>query len=163
MIVSQDGNDFLRMILNWEKNQKIMKEEDDKFVRAKMLIDGHDYIFYFLARNSIFGANENARSVFSIMKKPMDEPGYEDMSFSATNLTKAMAGEPKEEIFVYKDITSIKVIQKEDAYNSLMGKSIKKKTKDVGEKMRDIQRHRNDRDFKTKDGRVMLNRDVEGK
>lgn len=136
-----------------------MREQDDRFVRSKMLVDGHDYIFFFMARDSVFGANENARSVFSIMKNPMEEPGYEDMSFSATNLTKAMAGEPKEEIFVYKDIPTIKVIQKEDAYKHLMGRKVKVKGKDVGEKMRDIQRHRNDRDSKTKDGRINLNRD----
>jgi hypothetical protein len=159
MIVSQDGNQFLSMILEWEKTQKIMREQDDRSVRSKMLVDGHDYIFFFMARDSVFGANENARSVFSIMKNPMEEPGYEDMSFSATNLTKAMAGEPKEEIFVYKDILTIKVIQKEDAYKHLMGRKVKAKGKDVGEKMRDIQRHRNDRDSKTKDGRINLNRD----
>lgn len=161
MIVSQDGNQFLRMILDWEKLQGVMREQDDKFVKAKMLVDGHDYIFFFTIRGCVYGANENARSVFSVMKNPMDEPGYEDMSFSATNLTKAMEGEPKEEIFIYKDVEKIKVIQKEDAYQLLMKHSKHKNKGDVGEKMRDIQRHRNDRDSKTKDGRVTLTRDNE--
>lgn len=161
MIVSPDGNDFLKMILNWEKLQGVMREQDDIFVKAKMLVDGHDYIFFFTTRGNVYGANENARSVFSVMKNPMDEPGYEDMSFSATNLTKAMEGEPKEEIFIYKDIEKIKVIQKEDAYRILMNKKKVKHKEDVGQKMRDIQRHRNDRDSKTKDGRIHLNRDTE--
>jgi hypothetical protein len=160
MIVSDDGSDFLSMILNWEKLQTVMREQDNKFVKAKMLVDGHDYIFFFSVRGSVYGANENARSVFSVMKNPLGEPGFEDMSFSATNLTQAMAGEPKEEIFVYKDIKKIKVVQKDDAYAILMGQKSGKRN-NVGAQMRDIQRHRNDRDNKTKDGRIALNRDSE--
>jgi hypothetical protein len=161
MVMSDNGNDFLNMILSWEHDQKIMKEEDNRFVRAKMLVDGQDYIFFFSYRGNIYGANENARSVFSIMRNPMGEEGYKDMNFQATNLSKAMSGDPKEEIFIYKEINKIKVIQKQDAYQTLMGKTKKGNSAEVGEKMRDIQKHRTDRDERSKDGRIHLNKDFE--
>lgn len=158
-VMSEGGNDFLNMIIDWEKTQDIMKEEDDRFVRSKMLVDGHDFIFFFMCRGSVYGANENARSVFSVMKNPMDEQGYEEMSFSATNLSKAMQGDPKEEIFIYKDIDSIKVINKEVARHMLMShKKEKGKKDDVGAKMVAIQAHKKQR---SKDGRIKLNKDFE--
>lgn len=148
-VVSNDGNEFLKMILDWEKLQHIMKEEDNRFVKTKMLVDGQDFIFFFICRGNIYGANENARSVFSIMKNPMDEPGYEEMSFSASNLSKAMQGEPKEEIFIYKDIDNIKVINKENARNILMKHKNIKKDNNIK-----ITR-------KSSDGRIPLNKDFE--
>lgn len=163
-VMSHDGNDFLKMILSWENTQMVMKEEDDRFVKAKMLVDGHDFIFFFMCRGNIYGANENARSVFSVMKHPMDEPGYEDMSFSATNLSAAMKGEPKEEIFIYKDIHDIKVVNKDVARHLLMkrhGHHKKGTGSETEQKMRDIDAHRRIRDQRTKDGRHKLNKDFE--
>jgi hypothetical protein len=159
LVMSSNGNDFLNMILSWEKNQILMKEEDDRFVRAKTLIDGHDYIFFFKYRGSVYGGNENARSAFSVMKNPMGEPGTEDMNFQATNLSRAMAGEPKEEIFVHKDVNKLEVIQKEDAYQSLMQKEKKGKGSEVDEKMRTIRQDRDQRDKKSRDGRIHLAKD----
>jgi hypothetical protein len=159
LVMSDGGKDFLGMILSWENIQYIMKEEDDRFSKAKMLVDGHDFIFFFKCRGNIYGASENARSVFSIMKHPMDEAGYEDMSFSATNLTSAMKGEPKEEVFIYKDIEHIKVINKEIARHKLMKHHHKHhRDSEVGEKMRSIDAHR---DQRSKDGRIKLNKDFE--
>lgn len=158
-IMSENGNDFLNMIVNWEQTQNIMKEEDDRFVRSKMLVDGHDFIFFFMCRGSVYGANENARSVFSVMKNPMDEQGYEEMSFSATNLSKAMQGDPKEEIFIYKDMNSIKVIKKEVARHMLMShKKENNKKGDISDKMAAIQVSKSQR---SKDGRIKLNKDFE--
>jgi hypothetical protein len=164
LVMSHDANDFLKMIRSWESVQDVMKEEDERFVKAKMLVDGHDFIFFFACRGNIYGANENARSVFSVMKNPMDEMGYEDMSFSATNLSSAMKGEPKEEIFIYKDIDHIKVINKEVARHLLMSRHkphSEKKHSEVQAKMRDIDAHRRARDQRTKDGRHKLNKDFE--
>ncbi len=164
LVMTDTGKDFLNMILDWENVQEVMKEEDDRFVKAKMLVDGHDFIFYFICRHNIYGANENARGVFSVMKHPMDEPGYDEMSFSATNLSSAMKGEPKEEIFIYKDVHGIKVINKEVARHLLMKRHKKHKGKDhskVQEKMRDIESHRQNKDQRSKDGRIKLNKDFE--
>lgn len=160
--MSRDGNEFLRMIIEWEKNQYVMKKEDDIFVKTKMLVDGHDFLFFFSCRGNIYGANETARAVFSVMKNPMDEPGYEEMSFSAANLTKAMNNDPKEEIFIYKDIKNIKVLSKEVARHLLMKKSKNSKSeKDADEKMRDIVAYRSQKgSHRSKDGRINLNKDV---
>lgn len=160
-VMSGKGNKFLNMILNWEDTQKVMREEDDRFVRAKMLVDGHDYIFFFYYQGSVYGANENARSVFSIMKNPMGEVGYRDMNFQATNLSKAMAGEPKEEIFIFKDVENLKVIQKEDAYKLLMKTKKSGRGDEVTQKMQAMHQNRSVRDKKNKDGRITLNKDFE--
>lgn len=160
--MSHDGNEFLRMILEWDKTQHVMKEEDDVFVKTKMLVDGHDFIFFFACRGNIYGANETARSVFSVMKNPMDEPGYEEMSFSAANLTKAMQGDPKEEIFIYKDIPSIKVLKKDVARHLLMKNySGANKDSNTDEKMRNIVAYRSPKGggSRSKDGRINLNKD----
>lgn len=158
LVMTSDGNDFHKMIRSWEDVQKIMKEEDSKFVRAKMLVDGQDFVFFFSCRDNIYGANENSRSVFSVMKNPMDEPGYEAMSFSATNLTNAMKGDPKEEIFIFKDISHIKVLEKEVARHLIMKNKVKAKDTNVDEKMRDIKQGKSD---KSRDGRMKLNKDFE--
>jgi hypothetical protein len=158
LVMTNDGDDFLSMILRWDKIQHVMKEQDDRFVKTKMLVDGHDFIFFFACRGSIYGANENARSVFSVMKKPMDEPGYEEMSFSATNLSKAMQGEPKEEIFIYKDIEEIKVLNKEVARHLLM--KHKKSGKEVNKKDT-IVAYPNQPSQRSKDGRIKLDKDFE--
>jgi hypothetical protein len=160
-IMSGKGNQFLNLILSWENDQRVMREQDDRFVRAKMLIDGHDYIFFFHVKGLVYGANENARSVFSIMKNPMGEVGYKDMNFQASNLSKAMAGEPKEEIFIYKDVNRLKVIQKEDAYQMLMKTKKSGKSDEVTEKMNAMRQNRSFRDKKNKDGRITLNKDFE--
>lgn len=164
LIMSHDGNEFLRMIIEWNKMQHIMKEEDDIFVKSKMLIDGHDFIFFFACRGNIYGANETARSVFSVMKNPMDEPGYKEMSFSAANLTKAMQGDPKEEIFIYKDIPKIKVLKKEVARHLLKKDySGSQKNPNADQKMRSIVAYRSPKTSNTrsKDGRIVLNKDFE--
>lgn len=158
-VMSEGGNDFLRMILDWEHNQEVFKEEDSRFVRAKMLVDGQDFIFFFTCRGSIYGANENARSVFSVMKNPLDEPGYEDMSFSATNLSNAMKGEPKEEVFIYKDIASIKVLNKEVARHMLMQQKKGNSDANVNSKLRDIQQSKVSQ--RSRDGRIKLHKDFE--
>lgn len=121
VIVSQYGDEFHKMILDWENSRLQMREEDDRFTKAKMLVDGGDHIFFFRYKGSIYGANENARAVFSVMKVPMGEVGYEEMNFQAANLSSAMKGEPKEEIFVYKDVDEIEVVRKQEAYDELMG------------------------------------------
>jgi hypothetical protein len=157
-VMSKKGNDVLSMILDWEITQNIMREEDDKFVRAKELVDGYDYILFFICRGSIYGANETSRSVFSVMKNPMDEPGYEEMSFSASNLSKAMKGDPKEEIFIYKDIDCIKVINKDVARHMLMKHKKGKEDSEVSNKMRNLNFHK---DQRSKDGRIKLTKDFE--
>lgn len=147
--ISKEGKNVLDMLNCWEQFRSVMKEEDDKFVNAKMLVDGQDFIFFFMCRGNIYGANENARSVFAVMKNPIDEPGYEEMSFSATNLSSAMKDDPKEEIFIYKDIEKIKVINKEVARHLLMKRAGKK----------DIKNHLNRK--RSDDGRIKLNKDFE--
>lgn len=159
--LSPEGDNIMNFLKMWEISQKSMKEGDDKFVRAKMLVDGNDYIFFFVCKGSIYGANENARAVFSVMKNPMGEVGYEEMNFQATNLSQAMIGDPKEEIFVYKDIENIKVIRKDEAYDKLMEKKHKGKHAEVSEKMKNIQTHRSERDRINKGGKIHLDKDVE--
>ncbi len=157
MIITPVGQNFRELIEQWGDWRSLFKEADDRFARIKMLVDGQDYIFFFVYKGDIYGANETARSVFSVMKRPMGEPGYKDMSFSATNLTKAMGGEPKEEVFVYKEVHSLKVIEdKEDVYKMLLHPKVKHKGEPVDDKMKDI---RVSQQSRSKDGRIQLTKD----
>ena len=63
----------------------------------------------------------------------MDEDkGFKEMSFSAINLTESMKGKPKEEIFVYKDMPLIKILDKDVVYDKLMGFKKKKGDSNTG-------------------------------
>ena len=78
--------------------------------------------FYFEKDNAIYGSTEEGRLIFAKMKHPDKEDGkawLKDASFTAMDLTKAVKGEKTQKLFYVKDVKTIKVVSKEEAFKKL--------------------------------------------
>lgn len=106
--------------------------DEDAEEKINSLIDGEGYILFFKKGDDTFGANEDSRVVFAKMKNPDDEMPTnweEEASFSAHNMNKMLRGEPGEHVFSKKDLTEIKVMDRESVVENL-----KKEAKGLGDK-----------------------------
>jgi hypothetical protein len=86
------------------------------------MIDGNNFVFFFKKKNEIFGAPEESRLIFAKIKNPDEEASKEwvkEASFAAVNFNRALQGEKIKNIFGEKDINDIKIMEKEEAINSL--------------------------------------------
>jgi len=91
--------------------------------KVSSLIDGHGLIMFFTRGADLFGAPEESRMVFAKMKTPDEETttGWGDeANFAAFDLLKALTGDKVENLFGKKDLSKIKVIDKDKAEEMLM-------------------------------------------
>lgn len=87
-----------------------------------MLVDGQNFLMFFIFEGEVYGCTETHRVTFARMKDPGEEDTeawLEEACFVAYNLYKAMQGKSAHEMFYYDDISDIKVISKEKAYELL--------------------------------------------
>lgn len=98
-------------------------EEQDVDQKISSLIDGQDNILFFRKDGDIFGASEDSRVVFAKLKSPDDEEmpaGWDnEANFDAWNLTKGLQGSPPHQIFGKDDLKSIKVVDRDTAFEEL--------------------------------------------
>jgi hypothetical protein len=98
---------------------------DAKKNQISLMVEAQGFLFFFTYHDEVFGATEDARVTFARMKEP--DPGEEskgwlsEANFTAMNLTKALFGQPAQQIFKHKDLPEIKVIKdKEKVYDMLV-------------------------------------------
>ncbi len=103
------------------------EENQDKKQKVRNLLDGQNMIMFFTKDQSIFGCPEESRLVFARMMSP-DEDWDDDANFSAFDLLKTLAGDQVENLFSKKDLTKIKVIDKDKAEDMLINVPISKNT-----------------------------------
>ncbi len=104
------GEDFQELIDNW--SDYLENEEKEKHV--SMIVDGQNYVMFFLYGEDVFGASEPNRVIFARMKEPDSETSLSwvaDASFMASNITKTLAGQPSQQMFKLKDIPNIDIIE----------------------------------------------------
>lgn len=98
--------------------------EEDLKNKVRSLVEGPSFVLFFKKGPDIYGAPEESRVTFARIKtKDEDMPeGWEkEATFVAINLSKVVRGEgDPQSVFGEKDIKSIKVIDKEKAYNELL-------------------------------------------
>lgn len=90
------------------------------------------FVFFFKRGSDIFGAGEDSRVVFAKMKHPDDElpSGWRDeANFTAHNLQKSVSGEPAQNVFSYKDLKKIKILDKDK-----VSEMLHKEVENLGEK-----------------------------
>jgi hypothetical protein len=106
---------------NW-----IMQEEE-RGNNIRHFIDSQGMILFFKKNDDYFGAGEDSRVIFAKLKHPDGETpsGWDDeATFTATNLSKLVKGQPSTHVFDKSDLKKIKVVDKEHVIDKL---------KDVGD------------------------------
>jgi len=110
-------SDFRSLMDLWD--EQLEKQAQDK-IRSMLEVNG--FVFFFKKDNELFAASEDSRLTFARMKNPdedTDKDWGKDAAFKGISLTSALQGEKKESMFYLKDLKSIKVLDKEDAYKEL--------------------------------------------
>lgn len=102
--------------------------DKEKQVRAKMILDGSNLLFFFKCRKDLYGAPETSRVVFAKLKDKDDEDNYpgwrKEANFTATNLFKLVDGEENQTIFGEKDMPDIEVVSDKDKIEKELMKHI---------------------------------------
>lgn len=152
-------------VRNWLDKWSVILEDEERANRIKLLIDGQNFIFFFLHNGKIYAGSENSRLTFATMKNPSDDDqAVDEMNFSATCLLDALMGRPTERIFFHKDLDIIDVIKdKEKVFDMLMSAvkgAMKQDTHDLVDKMNKHRKHQRDKEDHDKDGvSLKLHRD----
>ena len=93
------------------------KENIDKF------IDKNELILFFKKNDSIFGAPEDSRVIFAKLKSDDDDMPTnwkDEANFIAMNLMSSLDKDPVENMFSYKDLNDIKVLDKDTIVNLII-------------------------------------------
>lgn len=102
----------------------LLEEEDQE--SFKHFLDMQGLILFFKKDGDFFGAGEDSRVVFARLKHPDDDSskGWEDeASFTATNLSKMVNGEPSTHVFSKSDIKKIRIVDRDDVVKQLSDKA----------------------------------------
>lgn len=95
--------------------------------RIHSLVNGPSFVMFMKKGDDIFGAPEESRVVFAKMKsgdKDMPDGWEDDASFMAINLSKVVRNQGAPQIvFGRRDLSNIKVIDKDKAENLLRKQS----------------------------------------
>lgn len=87
------------------------------------IIEINGLIFFFIKDGEVYGAPEEGRMVFAMMKDPNDDNiGIEDASFAAYSMKQAIAGREIARAFNKKDLKGISVIDQKKAVELLSKK-----------------------------------------
>jgi len=109
---------FRDLMTMWD--EYLIKEDSDSKINA--LLDGGEFILFFIKDKDIYGADENSRVVFAKLKNPDDDlpNGWqEEASFSAQNLSQTVKGSGSQHVFGVNDLNKIKIIDRDEAFDSL--------------------------------------------
>lgn len=96
--------------------------ENDNELTIKNLIDQQGLIMFFKKDNDYFGCGEDGRIIFAKMKQPDDElpDGWEDeASFTATNISRLVQGQPSQQVFDKKAIKKLKIVDADEVVEKL--------------------------------------------
>lgn len=110
--------------------------EQDNENAIKNIIDNNELIFFFKKDKEYFGTGEDGRIVFAKMKNPddaMPEGWEKEANFTVCNLSKMVKGEKSQNIFNYKNIKNIKVVDQEKII-----KKLSSETAESGKKISDM-------------------------
>lgn len=116
---------FRGLMDTWD--QYVLEEEAENNLRH--FLDMHGLILFFKKDGDYFAAGEDSRVVFARLKNPDKDSakGWEDeASFSATNLSKMVRGEPSTNVFDKDDIKKIKIVDKEKVLEDLKSNAAEK-------------------------------------
>lgn len=116
MIFSPGFSEFRQLLDLWDEN--LAKERDNQ---VSGLIDGNDFIFFFIKDGDIYGGTEDSRVTFARMKNPEDdgESWADEANFIAFNLDKALLGKQIKSVFSKKDLPTLEVIDRNTAEKKL--------------------------------------------
>lgn len=119
-IHSRLGEEFQKYIDAWDE----YCENSNKMNQINMIVDGENFVMFFLSEGDIFAATEPNRVVFARMRQPDDgetPPQWvEDANFMAVNLTKTVLGSPTQQMFKFKDIDQIEVIPDKEKVKAIL-------------------------------------------
>lgn len=111
---------FKKIMQDWKVLWECLLSDQQKN-KIKVMLDSNEFIFYFKYQNEIYAGSEGNRVTFAQMKNPdKDNPGWaKEANFMATNLNKLGLGEQTQMVFGHKELSSIEIISKDQAYKTL--------------------------------------------
>lgn len=105
----------------WDEYIIEQKNEDN----IKSIIEEKELIMFFKKENEYYGTSEDGRIIYAKLKNPhekMPEGWRKEANFTAFNLTKLIQGETIQNIFNYKDLKKIKIIDEKKLIEKLKNK-----------------------------------------
>lgn len=99
------------------------------------MFDSHGFILFFKKDGEYYGAGEDSRVVFAKLKNEDEDMGDgwdDEATFSAVNLKKLAQSDPSHHVFGKKDISKIKVVDRDDVVDALKDECGKSGPHDVG-------------------------------
>ena len=101
----------------------------EKAGNIKAIIDNNDLILFFKFNKDLFGTTEESRVVFARMKNPSTDNSTawrKEAGFTGLNLSKTVtSGERKEQMFEFKDLKNIQIVEKEEVIHKLEKEKVK--------------------------------------
>lgn len=119
------GDEFRGFMETWDR-QRLVESIEGLKDRVKALVNGTGMILFLKKKGDkdVFGADENGRLAFAQMKHPDDDlpdKWPDEASFTCTNLSQALRGEPTQTVFGGKEIGDLDVIEDlDDVIDSLL-------------------------------------------
>lgn len=114
----------------WLDTWKETSHEIQTHNQINMLLDGQNLVMFFTYNNAIYGLQEPSRVTFARMIKPDSEVSDQwrkEANFVGINLSSIIkSGKPSQHMFYFKDLNSIKIIDKSNASEHLTKELIQK-------------------------------------
>jgi len=116
------GEEFRSYLDKWDNVCLNEKRHNN----IKLLVDGQNFMFFFLLDGDVYATHEPERVAFARMKAGDDEEGdlnLDDANFTAFNLSKALSAKPTREIFYIEDVPKVNVLTKDETTAKLISQS----------------------------------------
>jgi hypothetical protein len=120
-MISPGFSAFRAILDQWDEHCAL--EQD-----VNQTLDDHGMILFFQKGDDLFGGPEESRIIFAKLKDPNEDDNFRDEAkFLATNLKSAIGGDKIENMFGFKDLDDIKLIDRDSVVDLLMNKKKEKK------------------------------------
>jgi hypothetical protein len=119
---------FRDLMTKWDDYLSL--EQEKKSIEDHL--DQNQCILFFKKGNDLFGAPEESRLVFAKLKsEDEDMPSHwkDEARFIALNLINSILGQQTQNVFSFKDLDNLQLVDREKVINELMKKKGKKKKK----------------------------------
>jgi hypothetical protein len=121
---------FKNILDTWEIYLEKESQETELRNKIELLLSGQPFVMFFKKGKEIYGATEEGRLTYAKLKSKEEGKGWnKEANFLAINLTKALEGHKVHNMFSFKDIKEIQIMDKEEVEKLLTEKA--KKIKNI--------------------------------
>lgn len=90
-------------------------------------LDQNQCIIFFQNGDDFFGGPEESRMIFAKLKDDDDKSWRDEAQFMGLNLIQSLMGQPKQQVFSFKDLPNIKILDRDNLIDQMIKKGKNKK------------------------------------